>query len=49
MLDVPIAMNGEEDVAWAGMLRTARRIMEGTLLVPGRVWTGNAPLHKVAA
>ncbi len=49
VLDVPIAMNGEEDVAWAGMLRTARRIMEGTLLVPGRVWTGNAPLHKVAA
>jgi 2-methylaconitate cis-trans-isomerase PrpF len=40
VIEVPIAMNGEEDVAWAGMLRTARRIMEGTLLVPGRVWAG---------
>lgn len=49
VLDVPIAMNGAEDVAWAGVLRTARRIMEGTLLVPGGIWTGSAPLHKVAA
>ena len=48
VLDVPIAMNGEEDVAWAGMLRTARRIMEGTLLVPGRVWTGAAPSRMAA-
>ena len=48
VLDVPIAMNGEEDVAWAGMLRTARRIMEGTLLVPGRIWTGAAPSRMAA-
>ncbi|MCX7374234.1 MAG: 4-oxalomesaconate tautomerase [Alphaproteobacteria bacterium] len=48
VLDVPIAMNGEEDVAWAGMLRTARRIMEGTLLVPGRIWTGTAPARLAA-
>lgn len=41
IIEVPIEMNGEEDVAWAGMLRTARRIMEGTLLVPGRVWPGH--------
>ncbi len=40
VIEVPIEMNGEEDVAWAGMLRTARRIMEGTLLVPGRIWAG---------
>jgi 2-methylaconitate cis-trans-isomerase PrpF len=48
VLDVPIAMNGEEDVAWAGMLRTARRIMEGTLLVPGRIWTGAASSRMAA-
>lgn len=42
VIAVPIEMNGEEDVAWAGMLRTARRIMEGTLLVPGRIWAGHA-------
>jgi len=42
IIEVPIEMRGEEDVAWAGMLRTARRIMEGTLLVPGRVWAGQS-------
>ena len=42
VIEVPIEMNGAEDVAWAGMLRTARRIMEGTLLVPGRIWAGGA-------
>ncbi len=46
VLDVPIAMNGDDDVAWAGMLRTARRIMEGTLLVPARIW---APQARMAA
>ncbi len=47
VLDVPIAMEGEEGVAWAGMLRTARRIMEGTLLVPARIWAPAA--RRVAA
>jgi 2-methylaconitate cis-trans-isomerase PrpF len=35
-------------VVWAGMLRTARRIMEGTLLVPGRVWAGDKPAALAA-
>jgi 2-methylaconitate cis-trans-isomerase PrpF len=48
VIEVPIAMNGAEDVAWAGMLRTARRIMEGTLLVPGRVWAGGKPAAPAA-
>jgi 2-methylaconitate cis-trans-isomerase PrpF len=40
VLDVALELNGEEDVAWAGVLRTARRIFEGSLLVPRRVWAG---------
>jgi 2-methylaconitate cis-trans-isomerase PrpF len=48
VIEVPIAMTGAEDVAWAGMLRTARRIMEGTLLVPGRVWAGGKPAALAA-
>lgn len=27
------------DVEWASVLRTTRRIFEGTILIPGRVWT----------
>lgn len=48
VIEVPIEMNGAEDVAWAGMLRTARRIMEGTLLIPTRIWAGPA-LERMAA
>ena len=42
VIEVPLAMNGAEDVAWAGMLRTTRRIMEGAMLIPGRIWAGHA-------
>ncbi|HYZ34144.1 MAG TPA: 4-oxalomesaconate tautomerase [Crenalkalicoccus sp.] len=41
VLEVPVALAGEEDVAWAGVLRTARRIFEGSLLIPARIWAGH--------
>ena len=36
-----IALDIEKDaVVWAGVLRTARRIFEGNLLVPATIWAG---------
>jgi 2-methylaconitate cis-trans-isomerase PrpF len=49
VLDVALELNGEEDVAWAGVLRTARRIFEGHLLVPRRVWAGRQAETRAAA
>ncbi len=40
VLEVALALEGET-VAWAGVVRTARRIFEGNLLVPSRVWAGH--------
>jgi 2-methylaconitate cis-trans-isomerase PrpF len=48
VLDVSLELAGEEDVAWAGVLRTARRLFEGNLLVPRRVWAGQETLAKAA-
>jgi 2-methylaconitate cis-trans-isomerase PrpF len=48
VLDVALELNGEDDVAWAGVLRTARRIFEGNLLVPARIWAGRQALAKAA-
>lgn len=48
VLDVALELDGEDDVAWAGVLRTARRLFEGNLLVPARVWAGRAALAKAA-
>ncbi|WP_203069738.1 4-oxalomesaconate tautomerase [Falsiroseomonas ponticola] len=47
IMEVPIGMEGDA-VAWAGTLRTARRIFEGTLLIPGSVWPGHARLADAA-
>jgi 2-methylaconitate cis-trans-isomerase PrpF len=48
VLDVALELAGEEDVAWAGVLRTARRIFEGNLLVPARIWPGRRDNTKAA-
>ena len=40
VLEVALAHEGGT-VAWAGVVRTARRIFEGSLLVPSRVWAGH--------
>lgn len=47
IMEVPIGMQGDA-VAWAGTLRTARRIFEGTLLIPSAVWPGHARLAAAA-
>lgn len=41
VMEVPIGLE-DGAVAWAGTLRTARRIFEGTLLIPAGVWPGHA-------
>jgi 2-methylaconitate cis-trans-isomerase PrpF len=38
-MEVPLGTEGGE-LSWAGVLRTARRVFEGTLLIPRRVWAG---------
>ncbi len=48
VLEVLLELHGEEDVAWAGVLRTARRIFEGNLLVPGKIWPGRQALAQAA-
>lgn len=48
VLDVALELAGEDDVAWAGVLRTARRLFEGNLLIPGRVWAGHSLTAKAA-
>lgn len=40
VMEVPIGLEGG-GVAWAGTLRTARRIFEGRLFVPRAVWAGH--------
>lgn len=47
VMEVPIGLE-DGAVAWAGALRTARRIFEGTLLIPRRVWAGHAPARDPA-
>ncbi|MGG5811575.1 4-oxalomesaconate tautomerase [Falsiroseomonas sp. CW058] len=47
VMEVPIGVEAGE-VAWAGTLRTARRIFEGTLLIPRAVWPGHARLAAAA-
>ena len=47
IMDVPIGMQGDA-VAWAGTLRTARRIFEGTLLIPAAIWPGHVRLADAA-
>jgi len=42
VVDVDILVEGR-DVRWAGTLRTARRIFEGALMVPRKVWAGRTP------
>jgi 2-methylaconitate cis-trans-isomerase PrpF len=42
VVDVEIMVEGR-DVLWAGTLRTARRIFEGSLMVPRKVWAGRTP------
>lgn len=49
VLEIALELNGEADVAWAGVLRTARRIFEGTLMVPRSVWTGHEAGLRQAA
>jgi 2-methylaconitate cis-trans-isomerase PrpF len=47
VMDVPIGLEGGE-VAWAGTLRTCRRIFEGTLLIPARIWAGHPRQARAA-
>jgi hypothetical protein len=47
VMEVPIGLE-DGAVAWAGTLRTARRIFEGTLLIPGTVWDGRQRLVAAA-
>ena len=49
VLDVALELNGEEDVAWAGVLRTARRLFEGHLLIPRKVWAGHTVLAPLVS
>ena len=39
VLEVQLTLDGDT-VAWAGVVRTARRIFEGNLLIPARIWAG---------
>jgi 2-methylaconitate cis-trans-isomerase PrpF len=39
-LEVALELAGEAGIAWAGVIRTARRIFEGCVLIPARVWDG---------
>jgi 2-methylaconitate cis-trans-isomerase PrpF len=47
VMEVPIGVE-DGQVAWAGTLRTARRIFEGTLLIPRAVWAGQPRLAAAA-
>ena len=47
VMEVPIGLESGE-VAWAATLRTARRILEGTLLIPRAVWPGHSRLAQAA-
>ncbi|WP_426959620.1 4-oxalomesaconate tautomerase [Muricoccus radiodurans] len=49
VIEIALGMK-ENGVEWAGVLRTARRIFEGNLLVPARIWSGHqaAPLAAAA-
>jgi 2-methylaconitate cis-trans-isomerase PrpF len=47
VMEVPIGLE-DGAVAWAGTLRTARRIFEGTLLIPRGVWAGHPRLAAAA-
>lgn len=49
VLDIALELAGDSDVAWAGVLRTARRIFEGTLLIPERIWAGHQAGLRQAA
>lgn len=47
-LEILLGLEGEADVAWAGVMRTARRILQGTLLIPRHVWPGHATVRQAA-
>jgi 2-methylaconitate cis-trans-isomerase PrpF len=48
VLEVALGLEGET-VAWADLVRTARRIFEGNLLVPARIWAGHQSQRLLAA
>jgi 2-methylaconitate cis-trans-isomerase PrpF len=48
VLEVALGLEGET-VAWAGVVRTARPILEGNLLIPARVWAGHQIQRRLAA
>jgi 2-methylaconitate cis-trans-isomerase PrpF len=48
VLEVALALEGDT-VAWAGVVRTARRIFEGNLLIPARIWPGRQSRRLLAA
>jgi hypothetical protein len=48
VLEVLLELDGDHGVAWAGVMRTARRILEGTLFVPRDVWAGHDTARQAA-
>ena len=48
VLDVTLGLTGET-VAWARVVRTARPIFEGSLLIPAPVWAGHREQPRLAA
>jgi 2-methylaconitate cis-trans-isomerase PrpF len=47
-LDVDFT-NGKEELRRAALVRTARRIFEGLVNVPSKIWAGKAATAKRAA
>jgi 2-methylaconitate cis-trans-isomerase PrpF len=47
-LDVDLA-GGQQALRRAALIRTARRIFEGSVLVPSKIWAGHKQPAKVAA
>jgi 2-methylaconitate cis-trans-isomerase PrpF len=47
VMEIALGM-GEDSVEWAGVLRTARRIFEGNILIPSRVWAGREATRPMA-
>ena len=47
--DAPTPVPGPlDDTAWAALLRTARLIMRGEVLIPHAVWDGRAAMRRAA-
>ncbi|HKU71595.1 MAG TPA: hypothetical protein VJQ51_12210, partial [Burkholderiales bacterium] len=47
-LDVDFT-GGKEELRRAALIRTARRIFEGSVCVPSKIWAGHKQPAKVAA